>query len=326
MEQLFIDHFLSNRRIVKTTAHLMSIVQGERETLKKFMHRFNAATLEIRNLDMGLALAALTTALQPGSFLYSLRKNPPMDMGELMARAQKYINLEEMMDTRGSRIELKKKGNSRKMGESSKSAKRHEATTGYLSRFIKKEDPSREPHEQRRPNANDKDEQFTGEIAVIFGESASGGDSRGTRKRYAKQVLLVEKGKPNRKRSRQGEDIIFDSRDEEGVQQPHNDALVLSLLVANYKFRHVLIDNGSSKNIMFWSVVEGMKIGKERLKPIATPLVGFGGDVVHPVGTIILPVTMGTTPQQVSSLTEFLVVDWPSVYNIILGRLLLNAV
>ncbi|XP_057952463.1 uncharacterized protein LOC131146722 [Malania oleifera] len=74
MEQMFIGHFLSSRRVAKTTGHLMSMVQGDRETLKNFMHRFNTATLEIRNLDMGVALATLTTALQPGSFLYSLRK------------------------------------------------------------------------------------------------------------------------------------------------------------------------------------------------------------------------------------------------------------
>ncbi|XP_057972687.1 uncharacterized protein LOC131160822 [Malania oleifera] len=302
------------------------MVQGERETLKKFMHRFNAAILEVRNLDMKVALAALTTALQPESFLYSLGKNPPIDIGELMARAQKYINLEEMMDTKGSRIELNRKGNNREMGESSRSAKRQEATTlltspkmrghdtkeciqlrnkiealikrGYLSRFIKKEDPQREPRDQRRPNANKKEDQVIGEIAVIFRGSASGGDSGGAHK----------------------------SGDEEGVQQPHNDALVLSLLVANYKVRRVLIDNESSENIMFWSVLEGMKIGKKQLKPISTPLVGFGGDVVHPVGTITLPVTIRTTPQQVTSLIEFLVVDRPSVYNIILGCPLLNAV
>ncbi|XP_057949272.1 uncharacterized protein LOC131144550 [Malania oleifera] len=408
MEQLFTGHFLNSRRIVKTTAHLMSMVQGERETLKKFMHRFNAATLEAHNLDMGVALAALTTALQPGSFLYSLGKNPPVDMGELMARAQKYINLEELMDTRGSRIELKRKRNSREMGESSRSAKRHENTTlltspnmrwqsskfstytplnilrsevlmqirkkdyvswpepmrtplhkrnvskfcqfhkdhghnteeciqlrnkiealikrGYLSRFIKKEDPPMKTREQKRPNKNDKEEQVIAEIAVIFGGSTSAGDSGGSQKRYAKQVLSVEKGEPNSKRNRQGEDIFFDSQDEEGVQQPHDDALVLSLLVANYKVKRVLIDNGSSANIMFWSVLEGIKIGKERLKSIATPLVGFGGDVVHPIRTITLPVTMGMTLRLVTSLTKFLMVDQPSVYTIILGRPFLNAV
>ncbi|XP_057949885.1 uncharacterized protein LOC131144936 [Malania oleifera] len=136
----------------------------------------------------------------------------------------------------------------------------------------------------------------------------------------------MEKGKTSRKRNKRDDVITFDSGDEEGVQQPHDDALVLSLLVANYMVRRILIDNGSSANIMFWSVLVGMKIGKERLKPVSTPLVGFGGNTVHPLGTITLPVTIGTTPQQVTTLAEFLVVDRPSVYNVILGRPFLNAV
>ncbi|XP_057954057.1 uncharacterized protein LOC131148360 [Malania oleifera] len=68
-----------------------------------------------------------------------------------------------------------------------------------------------------------------------------------------------------------------------------------------------------------------MNIGRERLKPISTLVVEFGGDVVHPVGTITLPVTIGTAPQQITSLTDSLVVDRPSVYNIILDHPSLNA-
>ncbi|XP_057950385.1 uncharacterized protein LOC131145276 [Malania oleifera] len=128
MEQLFTGHFLSSRIVAKTTGHLMSMAQGEQETLKYFMHRFNTATLEICNLDMGVALATLTTAFQPESFLYSLGKKSPVDMGELMVRAQKYINLEEMMDTRGSRIERKRKNSSRKTGDPYRSIKRHETS------------------------------------------------------------------------------------------------------------------------------------------------------------------------------------------------------
>ncbi|XP_057962288.1 uncharacterized protein LOC131153854 [Malania oleifera] len=132
MEQLFTDHFLNSRRIAKTTGHLMSMVQGEQETPENFMHQFNTATLEISKLDMGVALAALTMVLQPESFLYSLGKKPPVDIGELMVRAQKYINLEEMTDKRGSRIERKRKNNSRETGESYRSARRHETNALHV--------------------------------------------------------------------------------------------------------------------------------------------------------------------------------------------------
>ncbi|XP_057976047.1 uncharacterized protein LOC131163468 [Malania oleifera] len=80
MEQQFTGHFINSRRIAKTLAHLMILIQGEREILKKFMHRFINATLEIRNLDHGVVVEALTTALQLGDFLNSLGKKPLTNM------------------------------------------------------------------------------------------------------------------------------------------------------------------------------------------------------------------------------------------------------
>ncbi|XP_057982215.1 uncharacterized protein LOC131167426 [Malania oleifera] len=165
---------------------------------------------------------------------------------------------------------------------------------GHLSEFVKKGDHRRETREQKKPEVEEKE---------------NGGDSGGAQKRYAKQVLLAEERKSNGKKHKQDDTITFNEEDEEGVQQSHGDALVVSLLVTHYKVRWVLIDNGSLANIIFWSVLQEMKIGKERLKSISTPLVGFGGDVVHPMGMITLLVTMGTSPQQITLMEDFLVVN-----------------
>ena len=56
-----------------------------------------------------------------------------------------------------------------------------------------------------------------------------------------------------------------------------------------------------------------------------SPLVGFGGMKVQPVGTITLPVVVGTYPQQVTRNVSFLVVDCSSSYNAIIGRPTLNS-
>ena len=63
-----------------------------------------------------------------------------------------------------------------------------------------------------------------------------------------------------------------------------------------------------------------MRIGKERLTPTNTPLVGFGGTRVHPLGAVTLPVTVGDYPQQITRDVTFLVVDCSSAYNAILGH------
>jgi len=67
-----------------------------------------------------------------------------------------------------------------------------------------------------------------------------------------------------------------------------------------------------------------MKIDKERLLPSDT-LVGFDGTKVFPVGTITLPVTIGKYPQQLAKEVIFLVIDFSSTYNTIIGQPTLNA-
>ena len=68
-----------------------------------------------------------------------------------------------------------------------------------------------------------------------------------------------------------------------------------------------------------------MGIGKEWLIPMNAPLVGFGGTRVLPLGAITLSVVVGDYPQQIGKHVTFLVVDYSSAYNAILGRPTLNS-
>ena len=63
-----------------------------------------------------------------------------------------------------------------------------------------------------------------------------------------------------------------------------------------------------------------MRIGKEWLVPANAPLVGFGGTKVYPLNAVTLPITIGDYPQQITKDVTFLVVDYLSAYNAILGR------
>ena len=68
-----------------------------------------------------------------------------------------------------------------------------------------------------------------------------------------------------------------------------------------------------------------MRIDRERLVLTNSPLVGFGGTIVYPLGTVTLPITIGDYPQQITKDVTFLVVDCSSAYNAILGRPTLNS-
>ena len=93
------------------------------------------------------------------------------------------------------------------------------------------------------------------------------------------------------------------------LHHPHDDAIVITLVIANYTTRRVLIDNGSTTDILYYPVFQQMRINKKLLCPVSVPLIGFGGMKVLPVVTISLPIVVGFYPRQINKEVNFLVVD-----------------
>ncbi|XP_011083383.1 uncharacterized protein LOC105165928 [Sesamum indicum] len=100
--------------------------------------------------------------------------------------------------------------------------------------------------------------------------------------------------------------------------------MVINLDIANFTVHKVLVDSGSSADIIFKSVVDKMGLENARLEPVKTPLIGFGGSEVASLGVIGLPVSMDEEPKCKTLMVKFLVVDTPFAYNVILGRPGLN--
>ena len=48
-----------------------------------------------------------------------------------------------------------------------------------------------------------------------------------------------------------GDTLTFSTEDEQGIHYPHDDPLVVTLMIANYAVKRVLIDTGSSSDILF---------------------------------------------------------------------------
>ncbi|GAV58154.1 hypothetical protein CFOL_v3_01688, partial [Cephalotus follicularis] len=132
---------------------------------------------------------------------------------------------------------------------------------------------------------------------------------------------------PHSKRLRTGGDeevITFSEADYEGVRLPHDDPVVVTLLVELFTMKRILVDSGSSADILYKHAFDQLRIPTDQLKPVKTPLVGFTGETIHPMRSINLSVVAGTAPCQTQVEMTFLVVDTPSPYNAIVGRPSLN--
>ena len=118
--------------------------------------------------------------------------------------------------------------------------------------------------------------------------------------------------------------MSFNEADARGVKQPHNDSLVIMLNIEGFSTKRILVDNGSSADIIYLPAFQQLKLDPKILRPFESPLVSFSGDRVYPMGIMMLTVTMGTQPRQLTRQLDFLVVDRPSSYNVIIGRPTLN--
>ena len=163
---------------------------------------------------------------------------------------------------------------------------------------------------------------------MISGGFAGGGESSSAWKAHLRSIRSAKIGEIQAvsKLPRLDTSITFSDSNLEGCQHPHDDPLVVRTVVANKIVHRVLVDNGSSADIIFMSAFDKMGIGREKLEPVNTHLRGFSGENVLPLGSIQLVLTLGEPPCQATTTARFLIVDAPSAYNMLLGRLSLNTI
>ena len=101
---------------------------------------------------------------------------------------------------------------------------------------------------------------------------------------------------------------------------------MIRVVVANKTIHRVLVDNGSSADIIFASTFNKMGIGREKLEQVNAYLRGFSGERVLPLGSIQLVLMLGDPPCQATTAVRFLIVDALSTYNMLLGRPFLNTI
>ncbi|XP_075658862.1 uncharacterized protein LOC142628701 [Castanea sativa] len=118
--------------------------------------------------------------------------------------------------------------------------------------------------------------------------------------------------------------IVFTNEDARRLHHLHDDAIVITLAIANYTTKRVLIDNGSVVDILYYLAFQQMRINNELLRPVSVLFIGFERMKVLLVSTISLPVLVGSYPWQTNKEVNFLVVDYSSSYNVIIRRPTLN--
>ena len=130
---------------------------------------------------------------------------------------------------------------------------------------------------------------------------------------YENRDFEVNSVQRSHKKPREDHDpITFTAEDSEGIDAKPNDAIVVGVQIAHRDVLRVMIDNGSSADILSARVYDELRLDRKDLDPFHVPLKGFGGAEVRSLETVKLPVRFGTAPCRRTILLDLVVVD---IYN-----------
>ncbi|GAU39181.1 hypothetical protein TSUD_372810 [Trifolium subterraneum] len=284
--RMFTTHFTTSRRHPKTMANLKAIIQGPEESLRSCIERFNKVSVEVDATDK-MKLYLLEEGLREGTKFQEAKASE--------VRRPKNLEVGGPSSQREERRGDEMKRDSGKVRE----AKPPKSQFTYST-------PLNAPRDRMLSEISNAEFKSAGISWENFPEAlviSEGGFNPVTIGSIKRKFDELEKASPV------GEIKITEI------------PLIVRAKMDNFDVRKILVDQGSSCDIMYSGLFKVLQLTEENLVPyIGSDLQGFNGSTTKPWGYVDLIVTFGENKAMKSIKVKFLVVDCSSLYNCIIGR------
>ena len=139
LSSAFLRHFIGGQYPKRPADYLLTIKQGEKETLRLYVKHFIRKTLEVDKADEKVQLTTFKAGLRSRDLVSSLTKNPPKTMAEMLLKAQKYMNVEDAL---AAIKDVEKPGDRGRKDDERRGQKRERLDRRNNDNFRRKEDKS----------------------------------------------------------------------------------------------------------------------------------------------------------------------------------------
>ncbi|XP_016192002.1 uncharacterized protein LOC107632878 [Arachis ipaensis] len=292
------------------------------------MTRFTKVAINIPDLHPEVHLHAIKSRLRPRKFQETIAVGKPKTLAEFREKAKGQINIEELRQARKSdKIYYRDKDKTPSTKKNFKLTTRFDSYTQFN---IKRDDiikeilnsklikPPRKAGTYQDTKNVDKSKysafhqkhgHTTDDCVVakdllerlarqghldkyIGGGYASGGQSNSARKRSFRAICSVDGPQRNTEAANQLPQVTFTHADFNSSIQNLDDPVFITLQLGDLLVRKVLLDPGSSANVLFCSTFQKMKLIDNILQSTGGDLVGFSGERVPILGSVWLQTTL----------------------------------
>ena len=111
LSKLFVNNFIGGQRHKHSSSSLLTIEQGENESLRSFITRFNREALSVDEVDDKLLLTAFHNGVNSDLFIHKLYEKEPQSMAELVHLAQNFMNTKDAIIAKKRKISERIEGN-----------------------------------------------------------------------------------------------------------------------------------------------------------------------------------------------------------------------
>jgi len=264
---------------------LFDVRQHQGESLKDYLNRFGAQIVRLPGKDEEMFVHAFKKGVLHGPFSESLIRSHPATFAEIRQRAVAHITAEsKVVEKRGNVAPNKPRAQTRiqpqRVSETAATKKDQRTRHPYDPKKNKGRGPGR-PREFNRPPRYE----FVMGLADLIAIPNIAARLKVSEK-VSDKVLgpkpdiwcEFHKSFGHSLDSCLALGITFTKEDLRDVVPHDNNPIVVWLVTAGRKVHRVLVDQGSSADVMFWPTFSKLQLPLDQLRPYGGCLYGFAGD------------------------------------------------
>ncbi|GKC22563.1 reverse transcriptase domain-containing protein, partial [Tanacetum coccineum] len=309
LKKAFLENYLQQKKCIKDPIELHNIKQQDGESTEDFVRRYKLEIKDVKGAPECMRISGFVHEITNPKLIKRLHDKIPKTIDEMMRVTTSFLRGEapppmttpvekrnhakfyefhgEVGHTTDECMHLKKQ-----IEEMLKAGK-----LSHLIKEIKQNSGKEQPKAAKKGEPSGKDKA----LAILMVQPWE---------RVARQKITQSFSS--------NLTIFFPPLDEnEGTEGP----MIIEAKIRGHCIHRMYVDGGSALEILYEHCFTQLRLEiKNQLVPATTPLIGFSGEIIWPIGQIQILIKIEDDDHSTSAWMNFVVVRSPSSYNGIIGR------